>query len=329
MNQVQTLEVSPAEDGMRLDRWFKVRFPQLGHGKLQKMLRTGQVRVDGGRAKANLRIETAQLVRVPPIDDGPGWQPTASVKKRITAEEQKEVQSWVVHQDDHLIVINKPAGLAAQGGSGTKKHVDGFLEALQFNRDERPRLVHRLDKDTSGVMLIARSRKAAAWYAEVFKSKEAHKLYWALVVGAPRPREGLITLPLSKQLGVGGERMVVDQETGKFARTAYRILESAGQKVSWVAFQPVTGRTHQIRIHSFEGLGAPILGDGKYGGEEAHVAGLANSKKMHLHARAIQVPNMAGGTLEVYAPPAAHFIESCRFLGFQAQPEYDWILETD
>jgi len=329
MSQVQSLEVSPAEDGMRLDRWFKVRFPQLGHGKLQKLLRTGQVRVDGGRAKANMRIEAAQIVRVPPIDDGPGWQPPAKHKKRISDEEIKDVRSWVVHQDDHLIVINKPAGLAAQGGSGTKKHVDGLLGALQFDREERPRLVHRLDKDTSGVMLLARSRKAAAWYADAFKSKEAHKLYWALVVGTPRPREGMITLPIAKQLGAGGERMVVDHEEGQFAKTAYRILETAGQKVSWIAFQPVTGRTHQIRIHALEGLGACILGDGKYGGEEAQIDGLIQSKKMHLHARGIQVPNMAGGMLEIYAPEPPHFSESCRFLGFQAQPEYDWILETE
>ncbi len=328
MSQVQSLEVSPAEDGMRLDRWFKVRFPQLGHGKLQKLLRTGQVRVDGGRAKANMRVETAQIVRVPPMDDGPGWKPPAKAKKRISEEEAKDVQSWVVHQDDHLIVINKPPGLAAQGGSGTKKHVDGLLGALQFDREERPRLVHRLDKDTSGVMLLARSRKAAAWYTEAFKSKEAQKLYWALVVGTPRPREGMITLPISKQLGAGGERMVVDHDEGKFAKTAYRILETAGQKVSWIAFQPVTGRTHQIRIHASEGLSACILGDGKYGGEEAEIDGLKNSKKMHLHARGIQVPNMAGGMLEIFAPPPVHFLESCRFLGFQTQPEYDWILET-
>ncbi len=329
MNQVQNLEVSPAEDGMRLDRWFKVRFPHLGHGKLQKLLRTGQIRVDGGRAKSNTRMETAQIVRVPPIDDGPGWQPPARIKQQITETQVQEVRSWILHQDDHLIVINKPAGLAAQGGSGTKKHVDGLLGALQFDRDERPRLVHRLDKDTSGTLLIARSRKAATWYADAFKSKEAQKLYWALVVGTPRPREGMITLPLSKQLGAGGERMVVDHDEGKFARTAYRILETAGQKISWIAFQPVTGRTHQIRIHAFEGLGTPILGDGKYGGADAHIDGLQYSKKMHLHARGIQVPNLAGGRLEIYASEPTHFSESCRFLGFQVQPEYDWILETE
>lgn len=329
MSQVQTLEVSPAEDGMRLDRWFKVRFPHLGHGKLQKMLRTGQVRLDGGRAKANTRIEAAQMVRVPPIDDGPGWQPPAKAKLKMTSEEIQDVQSWIIHQDDHLIVINKPAGLAAQGGSGTKKHVDGFLQALQFDKEERPRLVHRLDKDTSGVMLIARTRKAAAWYADAFKSKAAHKLYWALVVGTPRPREGMITLPISKQLGAGGERMMVDYDEGKFAKTGYRVLETAGQKISWIAFQPVTGRTHQIRIHAAEGLSTPILGDGKYGGEESVVSGLKNSKKMHLHARGIQIPNMAGGMLNIFAPATDFFIESCRFLGFQDQSEYDLILETD
>lgn len=329
MSPVQNLEVSPAEDGMRLDRWFKVRFPQLGHGKLQKLLRTGQVRVDGGRAKANTRIEASQIIRVPPMDDKTTWRPPAHVKKRLSDDQIEEVRSWVLHRDDHLIVINKPAGLAAQGGSGTKTHVDGYLDALKFDKDERPKLVHRLDKDTSGVMLIARSRKAAAWYTEAFRSKAAHKLYWALVIGTPRPSEGMITLPISKQAGAGGERMRVDYDEGKFARTAYRILETAGQKISWLAFQPVTGRTHQIRIHTAEGLGAPIMGDGKYGGEDAKVAGLVHSNKMHLHARGIQVPNMSGGMHNIFAPPTDFFEESCRFLGFQAQSEYDLILETE
>lgn len=329
MTQVQTIEVNSAEDGMRLDRWFKVHFPELGHGQLQKLLRTGQIRVDGGRVKANSRVEAAQSIRVPPVDDAPAPRFVAKKKPKLTDQDIREAQSWVIYKDDHLIVINKPAGLAAQGGSGMTRHVDGMLDALKFDKDERPRLVHRLDKDTSGVMLIARSRKAATWYTSAFKSKEAQKLYWALVVGHPNPDEGIITLPIAKMPGATGERMVVDQDEGKFARTGYRVLESAGQKVSWVAFQPVTGRTHQIRIHASAGLGMPLLGDGKYGAADAYIDGLKHTRKLHLHARGIRVPNLSGGTLEVFAPLSEHFTESCRFLGFQALPEYDWIIETE
>lgn len=332
MSQVSNIEVAASEDGMRLDRWFKTHYPALGHGKLQKLLRTGQIRLDGARAKANSRIAEQQTIRVPPLDtDSEAQRTTPKVKKkvRLTEDEIDDVRSWIIHRDDHLIIINKPGGLAAQGGSGTKRHVDGLLDALQFDRDERPRLVHRLDKDTSGAMLIARSRKAAQWYADKFKSKDAHKLYWALVVGNPRPKEGMITLPLSKMGGAKGERMIVDEDEGKFARTAYRVLDTAAQKAAWVAFQPVTGRTHQIRIHASDGLGTPVLGDGKYGGAEAYVDGLGSSQKLYLHSRGILIPNLAGGMLQIYAPLPDYFADCCRFLGFQTEPEYDLILDTE
>ena len=329
MSQVQIIEVTPAEDGMRLDRWFKTHYPDLGHVQLQKLLRSGQVRLDGGRVKASSRIVELQIIRVPPIEERTARKAKLKQKFKITEEDIELVKSWIIHQDSHLFVINKPSGLAAQGGSGTTRHVDGLLDALKPKDGERPRLVHRLDKDTSGVMLIARSRKAATFYTDVFQSKEAKKLYWALVVGQPKLEEGIITLPLKKAPGAKGDKVIVDQKEGKFARTAYRVLETAGQKVSWLAFQPVTGRTHQLRVHATEGLETPIVGDGKYGGSESFLDFLPSSKQMHLHARAIVLPNLNGGTLEVLAPPPKHFMESCRFLGFASQPNYNYIIEIE
>ncbi|MEZ7844896.1 MAG: RluA family pseudouridine synthase [Rhodospirillales bacterium] len=329
MSQVQIIEVTPAEDGMRLDRWFKTHYPDLGHVQLQKLLRSGQVRLDGGRVKASSRIVELQIIRVPPIEEQAARKAQPKQKFKITEEDIELVKSWIIHQDSHLFVINKPSGLAAQGGSGTTRHVDGLLDALKPKDGERPRLVHRLDKDTSGVMLIARSRKAATFYTDVFQSKEAKKLYWALVVGQPKLEEGIITLPLKKAPGAKGDKVIVDQKEGKFARTAYRVLETAGQKVSWLAFQPVTGRTHQLRVHATEGLETPIVGDGKYGGSESFLDGLPSSKQMHLHARAIVLPNLSGGMLEVLAPPPEHFMESCRFLGFAIQPNYNYIIEIE
>ena len=329
MNDVLTIDVLATEDGMRLDRWFKIHFPNLGHVQLQKLLRTGQVRVDGGRVKASCRIAEMQSIRVPPIVERTPLQVTPNKKITSTEEDIKEVKSWILYQDTHLYVINKPSGLAAQGGTSLTRHVDGLLDALKVKNGERPRLVHRLDKDTSGVMLIARSRKAAAWYTGVFQSKEAQKLYWALVVGKPKLDEGIITLPLIKASGAKGDKVIVHHDEGKFARTAYRVLETAGQKVSWLAFQPVTGRTHQIRVHAVEGLETPIVGDGKYGGATSLIYGLPSSKQMHLHARAIVLPNFAGGMLEVLAPPPEHFLESCQFLGFSTQANYNYIIDTE
>ena len=311
MSQVQIIEVTPAEDGMRLDRWFKTHYPDLGHVQLQKLLRSGQVRLDGGRVKASSRIVELQIIRVPPIEERAARKAQPKQKFKITEEDIELVKSWIIHQDSHLFVINKPSGLAAQGGSGTTRHVDGLLDALMPKDGERPRLVHRLDKDTSGVMLIARSRKAATFYTDVFQSKEAKKLYWALVVGQPKLEEGIITLPLKKAPGAKGDKVIIDQKEGKFARTAYRVLDTAGQKVSWLAFQPVTGRTHQIRVH-LSHLGFPIVGDDKYGDYQLNKELNRSSgkgpklKRMFLHASIAVVKHPATGeNLRIEAPLAS------------------------
>ncbi|MEE8394268.1 MAG: RluA family pseudouridine synthase [Rhodospirillales bacterium] len=314
MSGVKSIEVAADEQDIRLDRWFKRHYPELPHARLQKLLRTGQVRIDGKRAKGNFRLKAGQSVRVPPMDDGE--RPTAASRpppKALDADETEALLSSVIHQDDHVIVINKPSGLAVQGGSKVRKHIDAMLDAFIPGGGERPKLAHRLDKDTSGILVLGRTASATARLAEAFRYKEAQKLYWAVVVGAPRPSKGRIDLALSKRPGPGGERMAPDGTAGKPAITDYRIIEKAGRKIAWLALRPRTGRTHQLRAHCLA-LGTPILGDGKFGGSTSFLAGFP--KKLHLHARALRIPHPAGGVLEVAAPIPAHMRETWEMLDF-------------
>ncbi|MGC2857060.1 RluA family pseudouridine synthase [Novispirillum sp. DQ9] len=317
---VTTQTVAAEEADIRLDRWFKRHYPGLSHGRLEKLLRTGQVRVDGKRAKSNQRLESGQAIRVPPLGDEaatapvPGDRPAA--KPKISTADEEMIRACVLHRDASVLVINKPPGLATQGGTGMTRHVDALLDALRFDAAERPRLVHRLDKDTSGVLVLGRTAKAAAALAKAFKTRDARKIYWALVVGLPSPRDGVIKAPISKLEGPGGEKMLVDPYEGKNAVTDYSVIESAQKKVAWVQLEPRTGRTHQLRVHCAY-IGTPILGDGKYGGPDAHLQGMGISRKLHLHARAISVPHPDGGTLCVTAPLAEHMAESFAFFGFE------------
>ena len=321
MSDVRAEEISEADAGLRLDRWFKRHFPQLTHGRLQKLLRTGQVRVDGKRIKAGFRLEAGQHIRVPPLSADEG-EPGQDKAMKVSAADAGAVRSMVLYRDDHVIVLNKPPGLAVQGGTKTARHLDGMLDALRFGSDERPRLVHRLDKDTSGVLLLARNAASAAKLAAAFKSKTARKLYWAAVVGVPHPPEGRINLPLAKISGAKGERMMTGSSEGKAAETLYRVVEHIGKKAAWLVLAPLTGRTHQLRAHC-AALGTPILGDGKYGGAAAFFAGDEASGKPHLHARSICIPHPNGGVLEVVAPLPVHMKETWRCLGFSSDDEAD------
>jgi len=305
--------VSADEADLRLDRWFKRHFPDVGHGLIERLLRTGQIRLDGGRVKAGVRLAAGQEIRVPPLD-----APSPGAKKRpipVAGKDTEALRASVLYQDGDVIAINKPPGLAVQGGTGTPRHLDAMLDALREGRGDRPRLVHRLDKDTSGVLLLARSAGVAAKLAAAFRKRDAAKVYWAVVVGVPRPNQGEIRLALSKQPGPRGERMVGDEEGGKWAVTRYRILARAGRRAAWLSLMPETGRTHQLRVHC-AAIGTPIAGDGKYGGNEAYLAGSGISRKLHLHATAIRVPHPAGGVIEVTAPPPAHMTRTLEFLGF-------------
>jgi 23S rRNA pseudouridine955/2504/2580 synthase len=234
----------------------------------------------------------------------------------VLSDDQIEfARAMVLHQDAAALVLNKPPGLATQGGTGTHEHVDGLLDALTFDLETRPKLVHRLDKDTSGALLVARTTRAAGYFAKAFSGRTARKIYWALVVGVPSIDDGFIDLPIGKQPGTGGEKMHVDEAEGQAARTRYRVIERAGNRAAWVELQPLTGRTHQLRVH-MNAIGHPIVGDGKYGGAAAFLTG-GISRKMHLHARRIRVDHPDGGLLDVTAPPPTHIAESLATLGFE------------
>jgi len=312
---VQSLSVADDEAGLRLDRWFRRHFPELSHGRLEKLLRTGQVRVDGRRAKAGQRLVAEQQIRVPPL----GAQAPKGGRRALVApvdpEDAEALRSAVLYRDDLAIAINKPAGLAVQGGTRTLRHLDGMLEALRFEKAEAPRLVHRLDRDTSGVLVLARSAAAAARLAKAFQMREAQKLYWAITVGTPTPHVGRIDRALAKVGGPGGERMAAVDGTpgGRRAVTLYKVSEHAGRRAALVALAPLTGRTHQLRAH-LAAIGTPVVGDGKYGGADAFLPG--RSRKLQLHARRLILPLGQGRRLDVTAPPPEHMVETFRFFGF-------------
>lgn len=314
-DNVRQFTVGDDDDGIRLDRWFKRHLPDANFNIVSRWTRTGQLRVDGKRATPGDRIEAGQIIRVPPADSTPA--PAARPKKArppLSQEDTEFMQSLVIHRDRQAIVINKPPGLATQGGTKTERHVDGLLDALTFDAEGRPKLVHRLDKDTSGVLLLARSANAAGHFAKAFSSRTARKVYWALITGVPSIEDGMIELPIAKQPGTGGEKMHVDEKEGSPARTRYRVIERAGNRAAWVELQPYTGRTHQLRVH-MAAIGHPIVGDGKYGGQEAYLTG-GVSRKMHLHARRLRVDHPDGGQIDVRADLPAHFSESLELLGF-------------
>lgn len=324
---VDMIPVRPDEDGMRLDRWFKLHYPDVAFVHLQKLLRSGQVRVDGGRAKTNSRLEAGQSVRVPPL---PKSEPRAPglARGRQAERDAEFLRGLILHEDRDLLVINKPPGLAVQGGSGTERHVDGMLAALVGPEGEKPRLVHRLDRDTSGVLVLAKTRKAAADLGAIFRTRSARKIYWALVKGVPSPKQGRISLFLSKQMGPDGERVRVMSHGDKEAVhsvTYYALIERAGNAVSWLSLKPVTGRTHQLRAHAAH-IGHPILGDPKYGADLEGVPAEL-SRKLHLHARRITLPHPRGGVLDVTAPLPHHMQQSFETLGFDASA-YDPIVDA-
>ncbi len=312
---MQQLRIARDDDGIRLDRWFKRHYPALTHGRLEKLLRTGQVRLDGKRAKSGDRLAEGQMLRLPPqVSEASFAEPP-----RRPAPVQGSLQDHVLYMDSSVIVLNKPPGLATQGGSGLTKHIDGMLDSLMFERRQRPRLVHRLDRDTSGVLVIARTVPAAAALAKSLQQRDPSKIYWALTHGVPERKRGSIKAALVKEGGHGphgrDERMTVSEsDEAKRAVTDYEVLGEAGAEFAWVAAKPVTGRTHQIRVH-LASIGTPIVGDFKYGGADAKGKG-AIADKLHLHARSIDIAHPDGGRLQVTAPLPDHMRKSWDLLGF-------------
>ena len=323
MSRVQMLTVGDDEAEQRLDRWFRRRFPDTSQVQIEKLCRKGEIRVDGGRVKAATRVGPGQSVRVPPLPDKADRPEPGQV--HISKADAEMIKAAVLYKDDHIIVLNKPSGLASQGGSGQTRHVDGLAEALRFDHFDKPRLVHRLDKDTSGVLLMARTQRVASALTAAFRHKETRKIYWAVVGGVPHPAMGTIKFGLVKAGGHGakgqGEKMVCvhpnqlkEVEGAKRATTDYAVLNRLASRGAWMALVPITGRTHQLRAHMAE-IGHPIIGDGKYGGSGQENLGDGwgaqfggdISKKLHLHARGLRILHpVSGAIMQFIAPLPEH-----------------------
>jgi 23S rRNA pseudouridine955/2504/2580 synthase len=319
MSGVETVVVRAEDADQRLDRWLRRRFPGLTQGRIEKLLRTGQIRLDGKRAESKSRIFAGQAVRLPPnIGEAP-----APAARPVDDKDRRFLRDLILHEDDDVIALNKPAGLAVQGGTGTTRHLDAMLGALATADGERPRLVHRLDRDTSGALLLARNARAAARLAEAFRSRTAQKSYWALVVGVPHRAQGRIEMALAKVAGATGERVAADAEDGLRAVTLYAIVERVGDRAAWLEMRPVTGRTHQLRVHAASGLGTPIVGDAKYAGARSAIPGAGLAPLLHLHARRIVIAHPRRGTLDVAAPLPSHMKAAWAFFGFDVHADTD------
>ena len=316
MSDARIFIVEEDDDGIRLDRWFKRHMPEVSFNLVSRWARTGQLRLAGKRAVPGDRIEAGEEIRIPPLETVPSRPPRTQPKReRLTADEEQFVRDMVIYADENAFVLNKPPGLATQGGTKTVQHLDRLLDGLA-GENGRPKLVHRLDKDTSGALLVARSAGSAGHFAKAFSGRTARKVYWALVVGVPDAEEGLIDAPLAKQPGTGGEKMHVDDKNGLPAKTRWRLIDRAGNRAAWVELQPLTGRTHQLRAH-MASIGHPIVGDAKYGGAEAFLTG-GISRKLHLHARRIRIDAPDKGAVDVVAELPMHISESLATLGFDA-----------
>jgi 23S rRNA pseudouridine955/2504/2580 synthase len=313
MVDVRTFTVSDDDDGIRLDRWFKRHMPEVSFNLVSRWARTGQLRLAGKRAVPGDRVEAGQEIRVPPIEPAPQRQSRQPAREPLTPDEEQFVRDMVIYEDTTALVFNKPPGLATQGGTKTHQHLDRLLDGLAGDGG-RPKLVHRLDKDTSGALLVARSARAAGHFAKAFSGRTARKIYWAIIVGVPDMAEGAIDAPLAKQPGTGGEKMHIDEDHGLPAKTRWRVIDHAGNRAAWVELQPLTGRTHQLRAH-MAAIGHPIVGDAKYGGAEAFLTG-GISRKLHLHARRIRIDAPDGGKIDVTAELPPHFAETLATLGF-------------
>ncbi len=322
MRSVEAVTVR-ADDGVaRIDRWLRRRYPHLTQGQVEKLLRTGQVRVDGARVKASDRVSPGQVVRVPPLPEGDKRQPASGLSRK----DEEFVRALVIHRDDDVIVLNKPHGLAVQGGAKTTRHLDGLLEGLKFDAEKKPKLVHRLDRDTSGCLVLARHPRAAAALGEAFRDRDTDKIYWAIVVGSPRPKTGEIRGWMRKAPGAHDadremmQRCVQTDEGAVHAITQYVVLSEAAQRASWVGLRPVTGRTHQLRFHMAE-IGHAIAGDPKYKCDRPTPNDLVGP--LQLYARAIRLPHPSGGELKVIAPTPPHMRAAFAMLGFDESDAKD------
>jgi 23S rRNA pseudouridine955/2504/2580 synthase len=321
---VETIEVKSSEAGVRLDRWFKLHFPEVGYAYLQKLLRTGQIRVDSRRVEANARLEAGAQIRVPKIvrEEKKEAAPTVKPPLGLSKADRTRIEHIILYEDEHVLVLNKPFGLAVQGGTRTKRHIDGMLAGMADRFGDRPRLVHRLDRDTTGVLLVAKHRDAAAKLGRVFQTRAAAKTYWALVKGVPKPHQGKIEAPLVKATGPDGDRvrkaLPGEQEEAMHATTHYSVVDRVANKAAWVSLKPVTGRQHQLRAHMAL-IGHPIVGDNKYGGDKSMLEEQIEDK-LHLHARRLVLKHpYTSGKIDVTSPLPEHMKKTWELLGLDAE----------
>jgi 23S rRNA pseudouridine955/2504/2580 synthase len=321
MSGVQYRTVSDEEEGMRLDRWFSIHFPHLPFSRLQRIVRKGEVRVDKGRVKANTRLNAGQTVRVPPIGDAPAQ---SNRGPKVNDKDVAFLRDITLYEDESILVLNKPHGLAVQGGTNTKRHVDKLLESIPNKKGEKPRLVHRLDRDTSGCLLVAKTRSAASHFGKVFRSRSARKIYWAVTAYVPHPKQGKISCFVARQATEDGEQMRVvgqGEDGAQHSVTHYSVTDDAAGKFSWVTLKPVTGRTHQLRVHMAE-LGTPIINDPRYFNIENWERPDDLGAGLHLHARRLALPLPGGNRLDITAPLPPHMQKTFDLLGFNAK-HYD------
>ncbi len=321
MNMVTYKIIKKDEENMRLDRWFKLYYPQISHAHLQKLLRKGEVRLDGGRIKANIRLKSGQKIRIPPLNI------EKNIKNiKFSKTDADFLRSIVLYEDDDLYVFNKPPALAVQGGSGTANHIDKMLKSFPCKEGENLRLVHRLDRDTSGCLIVAKTRKTAAHFGKIFRTRSVKKIYWAITIGVPNPMQGKISCFLAKEGNANGEQMVVvnrGQRGAQYSQTYYSTTDHAGREYAWITLKPVTGRTHQLRVHMMH-LGVPILDDPRYNRLDNYNWQRPQElgRGLHLHARRLIVPLLGGRILDISAPLPEHMQKTFNLLGFDAD-RYD------
>ena len=314
MNRIKKRVVTKDEVNLRIDKWFRLYYPSLPHGRLEKLLRDGNIRVDGSRCKANYRLLEGQEIRVPPISNND--HETYKKKNKVTDKNFLSlILNSIIYKDDKLIIINKPYGVSVQGGTGQVNYIDGALDYLKFGFDSRPKLVHRIDKDTSGILILGRTDKSTIKLTELFRNNRIEKIYWAVVIGKPANNSGIINASLKKNVDNNYERMEVNTALGKKSITNFSIVSNLSKKVTWLDLRPTTGRTHQLRAHCSH-LGVPIIGDKKYGGISSSFTNLTHSKKLHLLARGIKINFDEGKSRIFYAPLPEHMKNTFRYFGF-------------
>jgi 23S rRNA pseudouridine955/2504/2580 synthase len=316
--KVQTVVVTADENGMRVDRFLEARFPGLSFSHIQRIVRKGELRVNGKRADSKDRLEEGQSVRIPPLRlDTPK---TSGALSEAEAKTLQALKDMTLYEDDDVLVLNKPAGLAVQGGSGMTRHVDQMLEVMRDPKGQKPRLVHRIDRETSGCLLIAKTRFAASFLTGAFRHRSARKIYWALVAGVPKPKQGRISTYLAKEESEEDSIMRIAEhgdEGASHAVTYYAVVEASATKLAWVSLKPVTGRTHQLRAHMAH-IDHAIVGDPKYFNKENWQLPGGLQNRLHLLARRIVIPHPRGGVIDVSAPLPPHMLQSWNLLGLEA-----------